>query len=1379
MPAPTAHSPLVQLMAVVGVPMGRRRWVVTACAAGLRDEAGRTLAAPDIAASLDQALACGHVEHTPHGVRCALEHGLAGFCEAALAEGRLRGWQHAVLGALDLKVEQAPDRPPTLEPLVALTRFALCAGLDEQRRRELLARHAPSDPAAVYFAAFGRPFDPRIANLIPPAHREGVAASLLAQLLRTPQPSAPEALEWTQSLAVGAGALKYGVCEHLLWQGRVAQLESLLGGDASARAVALRAAAAALESDFHRSADLYAQAERLLQRQAKEAWRSTDGRARGSAKLTIPPLPLSMAFLRVAALVAGNEPPQHEEARRLCRQEARAQDGPSVWSFVEEAIRARGRHADSRWRLPLDTHDALSTLIGLAAGSWARVPVEPAERDVITPQLEAFRAAGYERAALELEAGLAIAQGRELRPGERRTVAACFADEPAWLRAIAALESLAGGPSRDISADETRIVWLLQERPLAGVHIEAREQKRGAHGWSGGRLLSSPALARSPVSAQDRRVFEALGTERYGASFGPGMHQALLALVAHPRVFFAEDLSTPVTVIAAMPELIVERLEGGGVRLRLPPELGEQMTRASRHGYGAASPYEYLPEEGCVLLRDSPSRVRVVRITRTHRRIAELLGPGLEFPPEGVEALKRTLATIAGHFAVHSDVEAAVAEVPADATVHAELTPAGSGLRLRLLVRPFREHGPGCTPGVGGGRVLAEIDGDRLAAVRDLEEERERVTRLLERLPVLPDPEPACEWQLFDPASCLQLVEALQSLGDDVRVEWPAGKPIRVTRAYGPRDLQLVIGSDRGWFAVSGGLTLDDGTVMQMRTLIELARAAGGRYLPLGQAGFLTLTEDLRQRLEELERLGEVEGERLLVPAVAAGIIADALEGVTLESAAEWQARIERLRAAHALEVEPPSTLQAQLRPYQVDGFRWMARLAHCGAGACLADDMGLGKTVQAIAMLLHRAPGGAALVLAPTSVCANWVDEIRRFAPTLAVCPLGGSDRGALIAAAAAFDVVICSYGLLSQVLEHLTARAWHTLVLDEAQAVKNFATRRAKAVLELTAGFRLATTGTPVENRLEELWMLFRFLNPGLLGSRERFSERFAAPIERRDDARARAQLRKLIAPFVLRRIKAAVLSELPERTEILLTVEPAPLERAFHEALRESALLAIADTTLTPAQRRFRVLAELMRLRRACCDPRLVAPEAAPPGAKLEAFAELAQELAANRHKTLVFSQFVGHLQLLRERLEALGLSYQYLDGSTPAEERARGVRAFQAGEGDFFLISLRAGGFGLNLTAADYVVICDPWWNPAVEDQAVGRAHRMGQRRPVTVYRLVVQGSIEERIMALHRDKRALAEGLFSGESLEQAPSLEELASLLRGAEPAGSGTALRR
>ena len=369
---------------------------------------------------------------------------------------------------------------------------------------------------------------------------------------------------------------------------------------------------------------------------------------------------------------------------------------------------------------------------------------------------------------------------------------------------------------------------------------------------------------------------------------------------------------------------------------------------------------------------------------------------------------------------------------------------------------------------------------------------------------------------------------------------------------------------------------------------------------------------------------------------------------------------------------------------------------------------MGLGKTVQALALLLRRAPDGAALVVAPTSVCAVWVEEARRFAPTLQVQTFGGSERTKLVTEAGPYALVVCSYTLVQQEIDLFSSKDWHTVVLDEAQAVKNFATKRAQAVLALKAGFRVATTGTPVENRLDELWTLFRFLNPGLLGSRERFNERFAAPIERDRDPRARARLRRLVRPFLLRRTKSEVLVELPPRTEIVIGVEPEEHERALYEALRRDALAAIEGGAQPLEQRRFQVLAEL----------------------------------------------------------ERLGVAYQYLDGATPAAERARRVAAFQKGEGEIFLISLRAGGFGLNLTAADYVIVADPWWNPAVEDQAASRAHRMGQERPVTVYRLVVRGSIEERIMALHQEKRALADSLFTGEEFGAAVSVEELVRLMR-------------
>jgi SNF2 family DNA or RNA helicase len=630
------------------------------------------------------------------------------------------------------------------------------------------------------------------------------------------------------------------------------------------------------------------------------------------------------------------------------------------------------------------------------------------------------------------------------------------------------------------------------------------------------------------------------------------------------------------------------------------------------------------------------------------------------------------------------------------------------------------------------------------------------------------------EWHVDDPEDCLMLVETLQGIEQQVdggvRIEWPAGVKFKVTRAYGAADFKLTTQSSGDWFVAKGGLQLDEGTVIDMARLIEFSRSSGGRFVPLGEGGFVALTEDLRRRIDEFAGLGETADGGLKVHALAAGALEEIAEGTNWTTDKTWAARLKKVREAETLEAELPSTLSAELRAYQGDGFRWLARLAHWGAGACLADDMGLGKTVQALALLLRRAPEGAALVVAPTSICALWADEARRFAPTLNVQIFGGatqaSERAQQVADAGPFALIVCSYTLLQQEIELFSAREWHTVVLDEAQAVKNFATKRAQAVFSLKAGFRIATTGTPVENRMDELWTLFRFLNPGLLGTRERFNERYAAPIERGRDGRARSRLRRLVRPFILRRTKSEVLTELPPRTEIVISVEPDARERAFYEALRRDALAAIEGGAQPLAQRRFQVLAQLMRLRRACCDPRLAVPDSGITGAKLEAFTMIVEELVANRHKALVFSQFTGYLALLRGELERMGVSYQYLDGSTPAPERARAVAAFQKGEGEIFLISLRAGGTGLNLTAADYVIIADPWWNPAVEDQAASRAHRMGQERPVTVYRLVVKNSVEERIMAMHQDKRALAEGLFAGEDFGGAVSVDELVRLMR-------------
>lgn len=361
----------------------------------------------------------------------------------------------------------------------------------------------------------------------------------------------------------------------------------------------------------------------------------------------------------------------------------------------------------------------------------------------------------------------------------------------------------------------------------------------------------------------------------------------------------------------------------------------------------------------------------------------------------------------------------------------------------------------------------------------------------------------------------------------------------------------------------------------------------------------------------------------------------------------------------------------------------------------------------------------------------------------------------------------MVTTYGLLQTERTLFASREFVTIVLDEAQAIKNSSAKRSQAAMQLRGGFKIITTGTPIENHLGELWNLFRFINPGLLGSRKSFRERFAIPIEKDKSTRAHTQLQHLIRPFILRRHKRDVLAELPAKTEITLRVPLSSPERAFYEALRRNAVEEIQQQREQPGgTQHLQVLAQLMRLRRACCNPRLVSPESELKSAKLELFTQTVQELIENGHKALVFSQFVGHLRLIEERIQELGIEYQYLDGQTPGAQRQTRIDAFQAGKGDLFLISLKAGGTGLNLTAADYVIHMDPWWNPAVEDQASDRAHRIGQERPVTVYRFVAEHTIEEKIIKLHEDKRDLADSLLKGTDAASKLSANDLLELIQ-------------
>jgi hypothetical protein len=969
------------------------------------------------------------------------------------------------------------------------------------------------------------------------------------------------------------------------------------------------------------------------------------------------------------------------------------------------------------------------------------------------------------------------AAGAFFRDSDAVDLATLWAVKEVWESRIGALEQWiqqAELVANQLPDQSRRVVWKLRGWDSGRIAVIPVEQKRTkSGGWTKGREIASHHLstyakeAADFLTEQDKAALAGVLAARdyyYDEAYRLDIGPALRALVGHPNVFWEQRPGVPVEIVEGKPEVhIVPR---------------------GRHLHIALAPYPTRDVNGnlitSTIIQESQARVRVIAFDPKHLRMAEILGPeGLTIPKDrSDEALKR-LQGLSRHVAIQSNVALTAAEaevVEPDGHPRLRLQRLEQGLQAEMVVVPL--GGPSqraFAPGLGNAHLVESFEGRTVQTRRNLKEETDLAAKALDAIQVLNGDSGNGNyvWVLDDPVEALELLEQLQAVPPEVlTVEWPKGDPITV-RCLTPQQFHLSIHSAQDWFEIDGQVEVDKDLVLKMRTILDQIESGDGRFIALGKDQYIALTRQLRRQLEWLSAGGQFIGKSETLrmhPLAAIGLEQWKDEVGQFQADPVFHAHIERLRKVESYQAAVPSTLQATLRPYQVDGFLWLARLAEWGVGACLADDMGLGKTVEALALILHRASQGPALVAAPTSVCANWVSEAQRFAPTLRPIRFGIGDLGRredVLKALGPFDLVICSYTLLQQEADAIKDVHFATIVLDEAQAIKNAATKRSSAAMGLDGGFRMICTGTPIENRLAELWNLFRFINPGLLGSEERFRERFVRPIEGGRDSYASHILKSLVQPFILRRTKAQVLEDLPPRTELMRLVELGPEERALHESLRQRALQRLEGMRGAPAgQAHIQVLAELMKLRRCCCNPRLVVPDCGLTGAKLEAFAELVDELLENQHKALVFSQFVGHLTLIRKHLDQRKIRYQYLDGQTPPKTRQKRIDAFQNGEGDLFLISLKAGGLGLNLTAADYVIHMDPWWNPAVEDQASDRAHRIGQTRPVTIYRLVAADTIEEKIVELHHAKRDLADSLLEGTDTAHTLTADELIDLLR-------------
>jgi superfamily II DNA or RNA helicase len=555
-----------------------------------------------------------------------------------------------------------------------------------------------------------------------------------------------------------------------------------------------------------------------------------------------------------------------------------------------------------------------------------------------------------------------------------------------------------------------------------------------------------------------------------------------------------------------------------------------------------------------------------------------------------------------------------------------------------------------------------------------------------------------------------------------------------------PAEIQRLLRSGQSHTRLKNGklALLDTGAAEELQeTLADCAprQHAGGYRLDNAQAGFLQATLREQGGCEILAPAGWMQGEIQLQP-------------------------------------PPLGDLETVLRPYQKEGAGWLHFLRRGGLGGILADEMGLGKTVQLLAFLRAMKQSGErtgpALVVCPSSLVFNWEAEAKKFTPELRVLALHGAGRLGRFSEIPAHDLIITSYALLRRDAEHYRGMEFDTVALDEAQHIKNRETQNAQAVKAVRGRHRIVLTGTPIENSLLDLWSLFDFLMPGYLGEAEDFRLRCEIPIAREGDAAAQARLARRVRPFILRRLKGEVAKELPERIEQVSFCELVPEQRAVYEQVLEAGRREILGAVSAggPNKGRMAALTALLRLRQICCDPRLLKTGgAAAASGKVELFGELLEEVLDGGHRALVFSQFTSMLALLRQDLSARNIGFCYLDGATT--DRGGVVEQFQRDAAiPIFLISLKAGGVGLNLTGADTVIHFDPWWNPAVEAQAADRAHRIGQKKVVTSYKLITRGTVEEKILALQGRKRALTQGLLGGgEQVAERLSWEDIRELL--------------
>lgn len=911
------------------------------------------------------------------------------------------------------------------------------------------------------------------------------------------------------------------------------------------------------------------------------------------------------------------------------------------------------------------------------------------------------------------------------------------------------------GKHNETEKSDARLVYELSKY---SDYVKVREQKRLKSGaWSAGKELNPTSYQRGDfyMDEHDKTIW--MGNK--GTYQMPTAARVIINMVGQKRVLNVLSyypMQTEEMEIREEKAFLTVSKEDGSIKLGTNlPSLALLDMNVPYHIDWTHSKITYFP------------------MTEKERTYFRKLLSIKSIPLEAEETLNKIFPAINNKVEIHSDfIEGGtqLEEVEGESLIALRITPRSYGqYHICFNVHPMKEGKLVFLPGQGQNPAFDEQNGKRVQVKRHLRQERDNARIFKDWFEDYDIKLENYQGELST-LDLLEFMDFARSHEEQGYLEWTEGERLKLAAAM-PQTWNVSLKKNAGWFDLEGELTIDDETVISIAQLLDMMGDTRSRFIRLDNDKYLSISEQLRKQLQKIDAVASRQHGKAVIPAVGMAVLGEALSGeleITHPKALD-ELRT-KIKKSGRLQPEVPERLNATLRDYQLEGFQWMTRLGSWEAGACLADDMGLGKTVQTIAVLLDKAGEGPSLVVAPASVVPNWRKELNRFAPTLNVSILNeATDRKELVEAATNNDVIVSTYGLLVTEEEIITRKQWNVICLDEAHAIKNRDTKTSGVAMQLEAKQRIILTGTPIQNHLGELWNLFQFINPGLLGSYDQFNKKYILPISQDHDTQRKQQLKRLVQPFMLRRTKQEVVEELPDKTEITRNVQLTDEEMAVYEVIRRKAKEELEELEASGKALNINALAEITRLRLCACTASLAQKGWSGNCAKLDAFEELASDIYQSGNRTLVFSQFTSFLEMAAQRLKALKIPYFYLDGSTPMRKRTQMVEAFQKGECPVFLISLKAGGLGLNLTGANYVIHLDPWWNPAIEQQATDRAYRIGQRQNVTVYHLISSNTIEEKILRLHDTKRDLASSLLEGTDTSHKITAKQLLEMLEGAE----------